>query len=138
MQKKPRTELYEPPSEPAIRRFLQSLDAQAVDSAIARWMESTMGADAAMAVDGKTLKGARTEDRRKTHLLAAFLHREATVVAQELVPPTTNEITVVKQLLDPVPIDGAVVTLDAIHTQHETARYLVEEKKIRLCPHRQG
>jgi len=137
-RKNPRTQLYEPPSEPAIRRFLQSLDAQAVDSAITRWMESTMGADAAMAVDGKTLKGARTEDGRKTHLLAAFLHREATVVAQELVPPTTNEITVVKQLLDPVPIDGAVVTLDAMHTQHETARYLVEEKKISLCPHRQG
>jgi hypothetical protein len=45
---------------------------------------------------------------------------------------------VVKQLLDPVPMEGAVVTLDALHTQHETARYLVEEKKSGLSAHGQG
>jgi predicted transposase YbfD/YdcC len=28
-----------------------------------------------------------------------------------------------------MPLEGAVVTLDAIHTQPATARYLVEEKK---------
>jgi len=128
-RKKPGTDLYEPPSEPAIRRFLQSLDGQAVDSAITGWSESIMGTGVAMAVDGKTLKGARSGDGRQMHLLAALLHQEATVVAQAQVPPTTNEITVVKQLLDPVPMEGAVVTLDALHTQHETARYLVEEKK---------
>ncbi len=132
-RKKPGTDLYQAPSEPAIRRFLQSLDGQAVDSAISAWLESIMGVGDAMAVDGKTLKGARTADGRRMHLLAAFLHQEAAVVAQAQAPSTTNEITVVKQLLDPLPIDGAVVTLDALHTQHETARYLVEEKKRIMC-----
>lgn len=136
-RKKPGTDLYEPPSEPAIRRFLQSLDGNAVDRAISTWLESIMGAGVAMAVDGKTLKGARSADGRQMHLLAAFLHQEATVVAQAQVPSTTNEITVVKQLLDPVPMEGTVVTLDALHTQHETARYLVEEKKSGLCAHGQ-
>ena len=137
-RKKPGTDLYEAPSEPAIRRFLQSLDAQSVDSAITGWLESIIGVGEAMAVDGKTLKGARTADGRQIHLLAAFLHQEATVVAQAQVPSTTNEITVVKQLLDPVPMEGAVVTLDALHTQQKTARYLVEEKKSGLCAHGQG
>lgn len=137
-RKKPGTDLYEAPSEPAIRRFLQSLDGQAVDSAITGWVASIMGVGDAMAVDGKTIKGARTADGRQMHLLAAFLHQEATVVAQALVPPTTNEIPVVKELLDTVNMEGAVVTLDALHTQQETARYLVEEKKSRLCVHGQG
>jgi hypothetical protein len=137
-RKKPGTDLYEAPSEPAIRRFLQSLDGQTVDSAITGWLDSIMGVGVAMAVDGKTLKGARTPDGRRMHLLAAFLHQEATVIAQAQVPSTTNEITVVKQLLDSVPMEGAVVTLDALHTQRETAQYLVEEKKSGLCAHGQG
>ncbi len=103
-RKKPGTDLYEAPSEPAIRRFLQSLDGQAVDSAITGWLESIMGAGAAIAVDGKTLKGARTPDGRRVHFLAAFLHQEATVVAQAHVPSTTNEIKVVQKLLDPLPM----------------------------------
>lgn len=137
-RKKPGTDLYEAPSEPAIRRFLQSLDGQAVDWAITGWLESIMGAGVAIAVDGKTLKGARSPDGRQMHLLAAFLHQEATVVAQAQVPSTTNEIKVVKQLLDPLPMQGTVATLDALHTQQETARYLVEEKKSRLPLHGQG
>jgi predicted transposase YbfD/YdcC len=32
-------------------------------------------------------------------------------------------------LLAALPLAGAVVTADALHTQAETARYLVEEKK---------
>ncbi len=35
----------------------------------------------------------------------------------------------VRKLLDPLPIEGSVATLDALHTQQETARYLVEQKK---------
>ena len=95
-----------------------------------------MGTRAAISIDGKTLKGARNSDGRQVKLLSAFLHNEGTVLAQEQVPSSTNEIKVVKKLLDPLPMEGCVATLDALHTQQETARYLVEEKKSRLCLHR--
>lgn len=51
------------------------------------------------------------------------------MVAQMAVDEKTNEIPTLPQLLDPLPIAGAVVTADALHTQVETARYLVEDKK---------
>ena len=35
----------------------------------------------------------------------------------------------VRSLLDPLDLKGRVVTLDALHTQKKTARYLVEEKQ---------
>jgi len=54
---------------------------------------------------------------------------QGAVLAQQEIPPTTNEITMVKTLLDPVELEGAVVTADAIHTQREPAAYLVEDKK---------
>jgi predicted transposase YbfD/YdcC len=40
----------------------------------------------------------------------------------------TNEITQLKPLLDPLDLTGWVVTLDALHCQRRTARYLVEDK----------
>ena len=36
--------------------------------------------------------------------------------------------TVLRELLDPLSIEGRVITADALHTQRETAHFLVEEK----------
>jgi len=136
-RKKKGTALYQAPSEPAIRRFLRSVNGQAVDVAIAGWMESIIGTGSVIAVDGKSLKGARTNDGHRVHLLAAFLHQEATVVAQTEVPSTTNEIKMVQHLLETVPMEGTIATMDAMHTQRETASYLVEGKKSGLPLHGQ-
>lgn len=32
------------------------------------------------------------------------------------------------ELLEPLDLDGTLVTADALHTQRETARYIVQEK----------
>jgi hypothetical protein len=127
-RKDPETGLYKTPSEPAIRRFLQAIDAQAVDEAVSGWVRSTVERGLVAAMDGKTLKGARTPNGQ-VKLLSAFLPGQGAVLAQQEIPHTTNEITVVKALLDPVELEGAIVTADAMHTQKETAAYLVEEKK---------
>lgn len=124
-----KTRQYEPPSEPTIRRFLQEVDAEAVDNALYGWLQSLSGQDSAIAIDGKTLKGARQENGRKVHLLSAFLQQKGGVIAQCAVDQKTNEIPALRTLLDPLDIKECVVTLDALHTQKETARYLVEEKK---------
>lgn len=82
----------------------------------------------ALAVDGKAPGGARQADGRAVHLLSAMLHQHSAVVAQRDVHHKTNEITQVKPLLEPLNLRGWVVTLDALHAQRETARYLVEDK----------
>ena len=51
------------------------------------------------------------------------------MVAQREVGEKTNEIPALPRLLAPLPLEGAVVTADAMHTQEATARYRVEEKK---------
>src|SRR5258708_33926411 len=50
------------------------------------------------------------------------------VIAQREVGHKTNEITQVKPLLDDLDLAEAVITLDALHAQRETARYLGEDK----------
>ena len=50
-------------------------------------------------------------------------------MAEQRVADKTNEIPCVEPLLENLDIEGAVVTADAMHTQKETARFIVEEKK---------
>lgn len=81
-----------------------------------------------VALDGKTVRGAKAGEERAPHLLAAMICGARPVLAQRGVEHKTNEITQVKPLLDEVGIAGALVTADALHVQSETARYLVEDK----------
>jgi hypothetical protein len=119
-----------PPSEPTFRRVLQRLDAVTLDQKLGTWLAAQQGlAGHGIAIDGKTLRGAHDGVQKAPHLLSALLHQEGLVLAQQPVEEHTNEIPSLKPLLDDVDIAGAVVTADALHTQTETARYLVEEKQ---------
>jgi hypothetical protein len=119
-----------PPSEPTIRRVLQRMDADRLDVEMGQWLarHHPLGGRA-VAVDGKTLRGGHDTDQPAPHLLSAILHQEAVVIGQIAVDEKTNEIPKLPELLDPLPLQGAVVTADALHTQQNTARYLVETKK---------
>jgi predicted transposase YbfD/YdcC len=79
-------------------------------------------------VECKAVHGAIQPDGRAVHLLAAMAHEVPAVLAQRDVAHKTNEITQVKPLLDPLELTGWAVTLDALHAQRDTARYLVDDK----------
>lgn len=119
---------YVAPSEPTIRRTLQSVDADELDRLVGAWLQNQPTGEA-IAIDGKTLKGAVGSDGKPVHLLTAFLHKEGAVIAQKQVDNKSNEITALKPLLEPLDIQGKVVAMDALHTQRETARYLKEKKQ---------
>ena len=109
---------------------LQGLDANRLDAHIGQWVaRQQLRPGVAVAVDGKSLRRSHEAGQRAPHLLSAILHQEAVVVGQMDVEEKTNEIPKLPQLLAPLPLEGTVVTADALHTQKETARYLVEEKK---------
>ena len=121
---------WTPPSEPTIRRLLQKLDAERLDAEIGRWLLAQCELQGpSLSVDGKTLRGAHDAGQTAPYLLSAIWHQEGLGVAQRAVGEKTNEIPEVPRLLAPLPLQGAVVTLDALHTPATTARYLVEEKK---------
>ena len=122
------TQRYQPPSEPTIRRLLQSVDAEAVDHAIYGWLHSLFSGSA-VAFDGKVLKGARHEDGSQVHLLSAIVHQQAITIAQKQIASKTNEIPTARPLLQPLDLKGKVVTGDAMHTQTDLARFVVEEKQ---------
>lgn len=127
-RRQPETGAWQPPSEPTIRRVLQRVDAEALDRVVGALLARWGGAAEAVAVDGKALRGSAQDGRGPRLLLAAVTHKTPAVLAQREVPPERNEVSEVKPLLAPLDLRGKVVTADALHTQTELARYLVEEK----------
>lgn len=113
---------YIPPSEPTIRRILQRIDPNEVDQMINEWLSGCGGES--IAVDGKSLRGSRSKEKKAVHLLAALVHNEGVVVGQKEVDGKSNEITAFKPLLEEIDIKGKVITADAMHAQVGHATYI--------------
>jgi predicted transposase YbfD/YdcC len=134
------------PAEATIRRTLSRLDADALAGAIGAWLADRQRHDRgdgagpdqrqrprprAVAVDGKTLRGAHPPDGdgRPVHLLACMDHTSRTVLAQRQVGGAPEEVPAFQPLLDGLDLAGAVVTADALHTHPDAAEFLVAGKQ---------
>ena len=83
-----------------------------------------------VAVDGKTVRGARRPDGTQVQLLSALRHDTGMVIGQRNVEnDKTNEILAFAPLLEPLEIVGTVITADALHAQRKAASFIVESKK---------
>ena len=82
----------------------------------------------AVAVDGKTSRGARRADSTRVHLLGAAEHGGRLLDHLE-VGDGHNETSHFTELLGPLDLDGAVVTTDALHTVRANLDWLVMDKK---------
>ena len=73
------------PSESTIRRVLQDLDPTGLDTHVKSWFcrrTGTIEERTVIAVDGKTIRGARTGKEPAPHLLAALDQAMGTVLVQ--------------------------------------------------------
>jgi predicted transposase YbfD/YdcC len=82
----------------------------------------------AVAVDGKTARGARRADGTRVHLLGAARHGGPLLDHLE-VGVKHNETSHFAELLEPMDLAGAVVTFDALHTVRANLDWLVKDKK---------
>jgi predicted transposase YbfD/YdcC len=114
-----------------IWRVLTAVDPAALDRAIGAWVSAQLaarrspGKRVVLAVDGKTVRGARAVDGSAPHLLACLDHSTGVVLAQAAVGSKTNEITMFTAVLDQAgELSGVLVTADALHAQREHADWL--------------
>lgn len=119
------------PSEPTIRRVLEDIDGNELDLLVGTWLfeRARRHTDGLLviALDGKVLRGAWTGEHEQFTLFSAMIHGQGVSVGQVRVPDGTNEITQVEALLDSVaaaPGEHVTITVDAAHTQRETAEYI--------------
>lgn len=86
------------PTESTIRRAFARLDADRLDQLLGAYLWTRTEAVAGrrvIAIDGKTVRGARTGNAAAPHLVAAFDHATGTVLGQVAVAAKSNEIPAV-------------------------------------------
>lgn len=81
-----------------------------------------------IAMDGKTLRQSydTAEGKGAIHMVSAWATQNRLVLGQCKVDEHSNEITAIPQLLRVLEISGCVVTIDAMGTQKQIARQIVE------------
>jgi predicted transposase YbfD/YdcC len=116
------------PAGTTVWRLLTRLDAALLTAVLADWLRARTPVSPrphryrmVIAVDGKTLRGARI-DGRQVHLLSALDTSTGIVLAQVTIDTKSNEIPAFTPLLDAVEavlgtLAGVLFTADALHTQ---------------------
>jgi hypothetical protein len=110
------------PAKSTLSELFRAIDLDAFESALRLWMQTRQADGATIALDGKTLKGSRHGDVPGVHLLAAFVPGCAAVLGQLRVDAKTNEHKAALQLLGVLPVQGKLVSGDAMFTHRDVAQ----------------
>ena len=130
----PLTGMRPVPHAATVRRLLHRIDGDALDAALCAYLqartppvpqsEARRPVRRVIAVDGKVVRGSRTKTATAIQLLAAMDHH-GVVLAQRQIASKSNEIPSFQPLLGQLDLENAVLTTDALHTQHDHGAYLI-------------
>jgi predicted transposase YbfD/YdcC len=123
------------PCAATLHTIFRHVDRDALEAKLGAWAESVVvrlpltpsGGEAAVALDGKTLRGSRKQGAPGVHLLSALSHHVGLTLAQQAVDDKTNEITQVETVLRQLVLKERVFTMDALLTQRHVAQAIVDE-----------
>ena len=119
------TGYYPAPSQPTFSRLLKAVDREIVDKAVLGFQQQVRGQASEqelVALDGKQPKHGGGHS-----ILTAVAVPSQYYLGSALVDQKTNEIPVARELFQTLDLEGRFVSLDALHTQTETARDLVQQ-----------
>ena len=116
------------PHATTISRVLnEAVDIEALEQVVATYFKEQAGAEEAIALDGKALRGTiEPGQTRGQHLLAVYASQTGVVLGQMAVDEKANEIVVAPELLKTLPLKGRVVTGDAMFAHHTLSKQIVE------------
>jgi predicted transposase YbfD/YdcC len=121
-----------PAEESTFRRAFALVSPDVLDRVLGAWLwtrAARAGGRLVIAIDGKTVRGAKNKDGKAPHLVAALAHGIGAVLGQVAVDAKSNEIPAVRELLKAfASLAGVVITIDAMHTQHDTAQVILERQ----------
>ena len=123
------------PSFSTVQDALNRVNDEVLSQVIGRWGDEMLRAYGhqglqGIAIDGKTLRGSRTDEVPAVHLLGALAHEFHLVIGQIPVDSKTNEIGGIAALLSELTLEGRVVTVDALLSQREIATTIRKKKGI--------
>ncbi len=119
------------PSHDTFRRVFMLLDPDAFEQCFMAWVDGLCEASGGrlIAVDGKTIRGSlnRASNKAAVHMVSAWCNANKMVLGQVATAEKSDEITAIPRLLKLIDISNAVVTIDAMGCQKESAKVIIDE-----------
>jgi len=120
------------PCAATLHTVWRHVEREAVEAQLGAWAEALLGEEpcltavaAAIASDGKTLRGSKKQGAPGAHLLSALAPRGGLTLAHQAVDDKTHEIPVALALLHHLVLEGRIVTMAAVLTQRQIAQHIV-------------
>jgi predicted transposase YbfD/YdcC len=118
------------PSHDTFGRVFSLIDAQQFQLAFYEWVWAVNDIiqGQIINIDGKQLRGSkdRVLGKRAIYMVSAWAEANELVLGQRKVDEKSNEITAIPELLKMLAISGCIVTIDAMGTQTNIAKTIVE------------
>lgn len=119
-----------PPKTTCFRTLLLKIPAETLENAIRIWAAKLLHIAPdelrPTALDGKTLCNTMQAHGQSIHLLALLDHETGGVLGQLKMPGHTNEHKAALKLLRSIPVEGRVITGDAMFCHKDVCRHIVE------------
>ena len=118
------------PSHDTFGRVFARIDAQQFQLAFYEWVWAVNDIiqGQIINIDGKQLRGSKDKGlgKRAIYMVSAWATANELVLGQRKVDEKSNEITAIPELLKILALSGSIVTIDAMGTQTNIARTIVE------------
>ncbi len=116
------------PDGATLHRLFVRLNVEAFEAVLGKWLaERGLKRGQGIALDGKTLRGIHGEEIPGVHLISAYAHHNAVVLAQRAAPGKGQELEGVKAVLESLDLKGQIVTGDALLAQRDICRKIKEK-----------
>ena len=118
------------PSKDTINRAFSAIDSDKFESCFIDWVNSIadLSKGQIIAIDGKTIRGAKSHGKTSPiHMVSAWACQNNLVLGQVKTNEKSNEITAIPKLLDILDIEGNTITIDAMGTQKEIIRKIINK-----------
>jgi predicted transposase YbfD/YdcC len=126
------------PSHDTLGRVFARLDPREFERCLGEWIThlADLTESKLISVDGKTLRRSYdpADGKAALHMVSAWCQANRLVLGQVATDQKSNEITAIPRLLRLLDLEGAVVTIDAMGTQKQIVRQIVEQGGDYLLP----
>jgi len=116
------------PSHDTIGRVISALDVEQFEQCFSEFTQKLADrVKGVIAIDGKTIRGSKTETKKPCHIVSAWSDINRLVLAQVKTDEKSNEITAIPVLLDRLDLQGQIVTLDAMGCQRAICEQIIDK-----------
>lgn len=122
------------PSQDTFERVFQKVSPKYLAVAFKSWADDIneiirqQGSKVAVSIDGKTIRGSKRAGSKAIHVVTALASELRLTLGEIAVDKKSNEITAIPELLEMFCQKGMVITIDAMGTQKDIAKKIIDKK----------